>query len=75
MILTPDDVGRIVAAVVCVELGVESQERCGGADAITTWVLALPDDGVDLERFSVGIDVLGWSVVPFFEQLFSRRTV
>ena len=73
MILTPEDIGAVVSAVVCIELGAESAEVCGGADALVSWVLALPEDSRDLARFSSALDRLGMATAAHVENLFRRR--
>lgn len=73
MILTPEDIGAVVSAVLCFELGAESAEVCGGADAIASWVLALDDDSRDLARFSSALDRLGMETAAHVENLFGRR--
>lgn len=74
MILAHEDIAAVVSAVVCFELGAESAEVCGGADAIASWVLALDDDSRDLVRFSSALDGLGMETAAHVENLFGWRS-
>lgn len=73
MIISFSETANLVGHMVALELVAESEEMCGGADAIVGWALARSAHERDLAALGAFVDVLSWQTASYIENLFGWR--